>query len=65
MFERLGQLLGKKIDFVYNDTNRIGDHICYISNMTRFKKHYPDWCITRSLDDITVEIIKGVENEKK
>ena len=38
------------------DKNREGDHICYISNLTRFKSHYPKWEISKSLDDIFREI---------
>ena len=36
---------------------RKGDHICYISNLGKFKSHYPKWQITRSLDGILEEII--------
>jgi CDP-paratose 2-epimerase len=37
----------------------VGDHICYISNLARFQSHYPEWTITRSLNDIFVEIIRA------
>jgi CDP-paratose 2-epimerase len=33
----------KKMNFTYSDTNRIGDHIWYISNLNKFKQHYPMW----------------------
>ena len=32
-----------KIKRIYKKENRIGDHIWYISNMQRFKKHFPNW----------------------
>ena len=32
-----------KVKKIYNKTNRIGDHIWYVSNIGKFKKHYPDW----------------------
>jgi CDP-paratose 2-epimerase len=39
------------------EQNRIGDHICYISNLAKFKSHYPNWRITISLDEIIRQII--------
>jgi len=37
------KLSGKKFDYEYIDTNRIGDHIWWISDVSKFKTHYPDW----------------------
>ena len=37
------KITGNKINYVYNNENRIGDHIWYISDVTRFKNHYPGW----------------------
>jgi CDP-paratose 2-epimerase len=34
---------GNKMNYTYSDTNRIGDHIWYISDLTKFKQHYPEW----------------------
>ncbi len=36
----------------YVEQNRVGDHICYISDLRRLKADYPGWDLTRSLDDI-------------
>ena len=55
--ERIEQLLGKKIQYEYCPENRIGDHICYYSDLTKFKSDYPNWKITRSLNDIFEEFI--------
>jgi CDP-paratose 2-epimerase len=41
----------------YVEQNRIGDHICYISDLTKFKSHYPNWEITLGLDEIFCQII--------
>jgi CDP-paratose 2-epimerase len=38
------------------DENRKGDHICYISNLSKLKKHYPRWSITRGIDSILEEM---------
>jgi CDP-paratose 2-epimerase len=50
--------VGKKLKVEYVEKNRIGDHICYITNMRRFKTDYPNWEITRSLDDIIQELAR-------
>jgi CDP-paratose 2-epimerase len=34
------------------ETNRIGDHIWWISNVRKFKAHYPQWELTYSVQDI-------------
>jgi CDP-paratose 2-epimerase len=50
---------GCRVNFTYTDVNRIGDHICYISDLTRFKTDYPEWEITYSLERIIKEIIQA------
>jgi CDP-paratose 2-epimerase len=46
------QQLGFKLDYTYDPVNRIGDHICYYSDLTKMKRDFPNWSITRSLDSI-------------
>jgi len=53
------QISGKKLDYIYDETNRIGDHIWYISDVSKFKKHYPNWDYQYDLDDIISEIYTG------
>ena len=55
--ECVEQMSGKKLTWRYVEEARKGDHICYISNLGKFKKHYPAWKITRGLDSILKEII--------
>ncbi len=55
--ERIEELAGRKLSWKYVDENRIGDHICYISNLTKFQSHYPGWRITRTLDAILEEMV--------
>ncbi len=56
-FEKAEALSGQKQKYVYVDENRIGDHICYYSDLSKMKRHYPSWDITKSLDDIFKEIV--------
>jgi CDP-paratose 2-epimerase len=43
----------------YIDENRIGDHICYYSDLRKMKSHYPAWDLNKSLDDIFREIAQS------
>ena len=58
-FDQVEQITGKKMKFVYNDKHREGDHICYISDLSKMKLHYPQWKITKSLEDINREIVNA------
>jgi CDP-paratose 2-epimerase len=53
------ELVGRKIKRRYVERNRRGDHICYISNMHKFMTRYPGWSITRSLEDILIEMVEA------
>jgi CDP-paratose 2-epimerase len=64
-FDIVEQLTGKKMKYHYREQAREGDHICYISNLGRFRNHYPEWTITRSLNDILVEIIHAWQDRLK
>lgn len=55
-FDRIAAVSGKPMRYEYVDKNREGDHICYISDLSKIKEHYPTWDITKSLDDIFTEI---------
>ncbi len=50
---------GIPMQYVYNNKNREGDHICYYSNLAKLKAHYPGWDITKSLKDTIGEIVEN------
>jgi CDP-paratose 2-epimerase len=54
------KITGKRMNYSYSETNRIGDHIWYISDLSKFKSHYPGWDWTYSLEDILTEIHEGM-----
>lgn len=58
-FQLVESITGKKMVTEYVNENRIGDHICYISNLNKMKQHYPSWGITKSLNDIFNEIVQS------
>lgn len=48
---------GKAQAYAYVDQNRIGDHICYYSDLRKMRQHYPKWDITKSLAQTIQEIV--------
>jgi len=45
------------MQYEYTDVNREGDHICYISDLSKMTTHYPQWNITVGLNQILQEIV--------
>ena len=64
-FERAAALTGKKMEYEYVEQNRAGDHICYISDLTKLRAHYPGWDITKTLDSVFEEIYLAQRNGSK
>jgi CDP-paratose 2-epimerase len=58
-FGIISEISGKSMKFEYMDQNRQGDHICYISNLNKMMIHYPDWCVSKSLHQIFIEIFES------
>ena len=56
-FERVGRLVGKRMNWEFRDEARKGDHICYISDLRKLRSHFPNWKLTFSLDRILEEIV--------
>lgn len=56
--QKVEKMLHKKANYEYNETNRIGDHIWYISSVSKFKSHYPSWDFTYDIDMTLEEICK-------
>lgn len=54
---------GYKVDFSLGDENRKGDHICYISDLSKLRSHYPDWDIRVSLREILAQMIAAEEKK--
>jgi len=48
-FQLIEEISGKKMNYEYEEANRIGDHICYISDLSKMKSHFPAWGITKDL----------------
>ena len=53
------KLTGRKQVYSYLDQNRAGDHICYYSDLSKMRDHYPGWNITQSLEDTVRQIVEA------
>jgi len=56
---------GKAQVYEYVDENRIGDHFCYVSDLSKMRAHYPGWDISISLDDTIAQIVKSWSQREK
>jgi CDP-paratose 2-epimerase len=69
-FSMVESITGKPMRHEYLEQNRIGDHICYISDLSKARAHYPEWNISVPLENIFEEIavswsgrLTGVANQ--
>ena len=49
-------ITGQPMDYSYQEDNRVGDHIWYVSDLAKFKAHYPEWRITYDVPRILQEM---------
>ncbi len=61
-FKLAEQFSGKAMDYIYLEENRIGDHICYYSDLSKMRDHYPGWDITISLEETIGQIVRSWQN---
>lgn len=64
-FRMIESISGKEMLYNYSDQNRSGDHICYISDLSKMKSHYPSWSITKDLKTTFHEIYDAWKNRIK
>ncbi|MDI9366298.1 MAG: NAD-dependent epimerase/dehydratase family protein [Flavobacterium sp.] len=54
-------ITGNKMKYTYSETNRIGDHIWYISSIMKFKNHYPNWQYEYALETTLAQIFDNMK----
>ena len=59
---KIEELVKKKANIEYIDKNRIGDHMWYISDVSKFKFHYPNWDFKVSQEDILKDLCEYGHN---
>jgi CDP-paratose 2-epimerase len=50
------EITGRDLEYSYSEDNRIGDHIWYVSDLSKFKQRYPSWSIQHNIKSILSEI---------
>jgi CDP-paratose 2-epimerase len=54
------EISGRRLTWSYEETNRIGDHIWWISDVSKFQRHYPAWRYRENLVEVLEEIHRAV-----
>ena len=52
------ELTNRKMKTTYVETNRVGDHVWWVSDVSKFQAHYPEWRLTKTVRDILAEILE-------
>lgn len=63
-FAITSEISGKKQKYTYVEENRIGDHICYYSDLRKMREHYPSWDISVSLTETLRQIVQAWHKRK-
>lgn len=59
--DKIESISGHRIDYTVLDNNRSGDHIWYVSDVCKFKSHYPDWNYEYNMEMIIKEMLKAAQ----
>ncbi|MCS4136390.1 NAD-dependent epimerase/dehydratase family protein [Salinibacter ruber] len=62
-FDLVEKVTGEEMIYEYDEESRKGDHICYYSDLSKAKRHYPKWGINIGLKNIFEEIGKNWINK--
>ncbi len=63
-FQIVERFTGRPQVYTYLDDNRIGDHICYYSDLRKLRAHYPNWDISVSLEETIRQMVAASGNVK-
>ena len=59
------KLSGKKFEYEYIDTHRVGDHIWWITDVSKFKSHYPGWDYRYGIEETMKQIYEAAVNDSR
>ena len=54
------EIAGREMNLSYQEDNRIGDHIWWISDVRRFKQRFPEWSFKHDVGSIMQDISNGL-----
>lgn len=53
------ELTGRELKWTYSEQNRVGDHIWWVSDLSKFEGHYPGWKVTHNISQILEELYEA------
>lgn len=59
--KKIELISGIKMKYEYSDKERVGDHICYYSNLNKIYNDFPNWHITKNIDDIFEDVFLNLK----
>ena len=59
-FKLIEKITSIPMKYKYDKSNRVGDHICYYSNLKKIKSHYPKWYIKYDINKTFEDIVKNI-----
>jgi CDP-paratose 2-epimerase len=62
--EQCERIVGRPMNWRYEEQNRVGDHIWWISDVRKFQSHYPDWIYRYDLSATLEEIVEGIRSRQ-
>lgn len=63
--EAIAERTGRRPQLTYDPTNRVGDHICYYTDMAKFREHYPGWQQEWTLEAIIDEMVATMDAQRR
>lgn len=60
--EIIADLTGKRPQLRYDEANRVGDHVCYYSDLRKFQAHCPGWSLSFTLPQIIEEMVRLIRD---
>lgn len=58
-------LSGHRPKLTYSDQNRVGDHICYYSDLRKVREHFPEWKLAYSLEAIVEQLVEELKDNPR
>lgn len=52
------KISGNRMKTTQVEAPRVGDHLWWVTDVSKFMSHYPDWCVTKSTEAILTEIFE-------
>ena len=62
--QMIQELTGNEFKYEVSDLSREGDHLWWISDIRKFKGHYPEWSLKYGIQDIIKEIVEALQERQ-